>query len=798
VLHNTLVGKYTVSADDFAKFSVAKDGRMKVTGSLWSGSYEYGKIEINCFVELGEEWDWFVFNYQTRMEETFVKNKTIKKYSKTMRNPKGSKLSFPLRIEVSFVSVFDLKSVHPFSANRPYVVLTCGSVVEHSDPSNTKTKDVLDSSTSWDGLTWTVFFVSENANLIFVTYSAATVIGRFSINAERLLRYSRTKENIVEVVGDLLDDDEFTGKIVFKCKVFLDNQDDSENESDSSGPDRLILPASLSLQSVQLSNMPKLNMLRSNSPSVSITCGDFSKSSLPMLHAGASATWNKFENWIFPVKSKMIISVSVTSEGKLIGLLDINIMELQDCGKDNAGNIAFEGELLDAKSLRGNIKLVFTVSEGGDNYLTGKRFYELAVAAKKAPVLSGYSQMTLGGVPTIKNDAFDKSMNKVLMLKPVSSDSPSKLAKSSEALKEEAIQQVFPFRMIISEILVTDLKSVHILGKNSPQVKLVCGGRADSTLEVPGGGASANWTGLSTTFYVHERDTFNTAVWSKGSCIGGKIIDPLELIECSSDDKGRREYFSIVSNDAGKIVGKIKLSYILEYFSSYNIIPDPDTIIPLQKLQFPIMVTFYTISVINLKSVHPFSKNSPQVKAISGNWRAATNVSQFPGNDAKWEQLGWSLLFKGDSKIKLSVVSGSVVIGYVKVSAQEIIESVPDSAGLCEIETYIDAASEIATSKGRSDTGMIRITFSVEGNPDISDSEHSSEDEPVRIESDVLPVPDDANEASYLQTATAKTDKLVTILSVSLQDLKAVHSVAANSPYVKIHCGNFKAATKVT
>ena len=41
----------------------------------------------------------------------------------------------------------------------------------------------------------------------------------------------------------------------------------------------------------------------------------------------------------------------------------------------------------------------------------------------------------------------------------------------------------------------------------------------------------------------------------------------------------------------------------------------------------PMLVTVYTISAFDLRSVHPFSKNRPVVRAHCTRWKAATKVS---------------------------------------------------------------------------------------------------------------------------------------------------------------------------
>jgi hypothetical protein len=88
-----------------------------------------GVIEIKLFMERGQEWDWHVFDYQFREEQRIVKEKDIKKLSRRYKGTEEAPISFPLRITLSNLSLFDLKEVHVVGSIKPYLLFDCGSIV---------------------------------------------------------------------------------------------------------------------------------------------------------------------------------------------------------------------------------------------------------------------------------------------------------------------------------------------------------------------------------------------------------------------------------------------------------------------------------------------------------------------------------------------------------------------------------------------------------------------------------------------------------------------------------------------
>ena len=77
----------------------------------------------------------------------------------------------------------------------------------------------------------------------------------------------------------------------------------------------------------------------------------------------------------------------------------------------------------------------------------------------------------------------------------------------------------------------------------------------------------------------------------------------------------------------GVLRGKIKIEFIKESFSAVD--PKTSNIVRSHNLVPPLLATIYTISVFDLRPVHPFSRNIPVVRGQCGLKRWSTLVNIF-------------------------------------------------------------------------------------------------------------------------------------------------------------------------
>ncbi len=189
----------------------------------------------------------------------------------------------------------------------------------------------------------------------------------------------------------------------------------------------------------------------------------------------------------------------------------------------------------------------------------------------------------------------------------------------------------------------------------------------------------------------------------------------------------------------------------------------------------------------------------------------------------------WSLVLdKFESRLKLVVLSGSIVIGSVLLQLRQLIDQSTDDHGLCEIECFLSTSNSNANEKLSSilkktdqelaaggegskggdqrlkESGMLRLTYSYEAHSDVYlDSDTDNSDNGDAQDGDSYhPGNSTLNGEHNTIITAAKTQRKERPLNCSVQSvnatrLKAVHTLTSNSPFLTVKCGNFRAVTKV-
>jgi hypothetical protein len=329
----------------------------------------------------------------------------------------------------------------------------------------------------------------------------------------------------------------------------------------------------------------------------------------------------------------------------------------------------------------------------------------------------------------------------------------------------------FPFRITVLDIIATDLSSVHFLSKNCPHVNIACGNSNEATNQINGAGKSAIWNGLSLIFYVEKTDKIRISVWSHTSCIGLRVLDPNAFLECASDKTRIREMLLTVLDKNNNISGKLSLSFLIDNYSNFSVPIDSEGIIIPQKLAPPVLLTIFTVSVINLVSVHRFSKNSPVVKIICDSWRKSSEVNYSSGDNAKWENLMWSTVLDEDSPLRLVVMSGSVVIGSKTFFVQDFIDCIPDKNGFSDIQDNLVLSKKDGITVPCT-RGLIRVTFSVE----------------QHLES----VTNSDNESNQVKEDLDLPPMIINVCAIFVTEMNSIQILSLNSLVVQIKCDDVK------
>lgn len=780
---------------------------------LYRDDRETGRVYIKFFIELGEEWDWFVFKWNQKENHKNNLLNTIKKFSKTKVN-KEMRICFPLRVEILSISVFDLPNVHIFGGNKPYVVVNCGSVYE-------KTNALVDQNDSynWSNLFYEIHLVSDKANIIFIVYSKSLLIGRYSINGEELLQLSRTTDGLVSIFGDLLvtnGSNNFTNSLDSTEKVVvgkisiqlqMDIEDNLERQLNSNGdkiePVKLSkhiqLPTFVHVNKITVTELPSINILVKNSPQIQIACGNWEDMSRILQFAGQDGTWNGL-NWEFPMNNEMKITLKIISDEEEIGYATILPTDIMSISRsiNSHGNYLINKDIIDGKTFCGRIWIELSFPNNGDIVGVNRAITDLINKKKENDNLYlGYSQLP-GHASPDKYRSTDISV-----ISKTSSELVTETRKNTNADDDTttlSYRKKYPIRITITNIIVTDLKPVHYLSKNSPWVIINVGTNLFSTIPIINAGPTAIWSDLINNFYLtndHEQIYFT--IKSKNSVIGTIALTSLDLLKSPIDAVGVRDYKTVIFSDSSRSTGKLKINFILELYESYKAAQQLDPIFKIRNNQLPITFSLYTITLINLRSVHPFLKNLPVVKVTNSNneWAYITkNVDQY-GANAKFVDINYSKVIRSKEELILNVTSGSILIGATSVPTEVIANQLCDPKGVYEIELPLlandkqDSLFGLSVVKGNS-SGVVKLTYSMENYLEVdSDNEFSDDEESYIVDTETI-------QSLQESTASIGVAPNLQIVSITLRELESPYPSIVLSPYIKIKCGNFRTFTKVS
>lgn len=794
------IGDALTAAKEFVDLPSKENGHMVISAPLYDSSPTRdvsGHIEIQLFIERGQEWDWHVFNYQMKVKKEDELKAVMSKYSKTMRHPEDTTIVYPLRISLRSISIFDLKNVHIFQRNRPYVVFNCGSITrrvrEYDD-------DEVDNSGcyAWSELSWDAQLVSETSNIIFIAYSGTSLIGRFSVSCEELLRSQRSNSNNVELHGDFYSGSELTGKMVatVNLKIKSNNRRSKRNANNMNEEMRVRLPCLVEIESAAIEEISVGSYFGVNAlPSLRGKCGDWTEDSEKSIASQVQRDTLLYPGlgWEFPVNEKNTLRVFLMNNNKKeIGYVSLKCSDLTQYFKNADGKATVKKDLFNGQTRCGLLIMEVRFKHEGDTYAVNESLAALAAATVKAPLITGYSHTPIDvSINHFKSASIDRTGTKSLS------------TEVTKSMLQQSLQQddaKLSFRVTVTDIIATDLLSVHFLSKNSPYVNIACGSSSHSTEIVVGAGKAASWHGLSFVFFVRMVDTFRIAAWSNISSLGVKELSLAQLLECTADKDGVRELFVNLSNKSNKICGKLAMSFLVDLFDSYSIPADIEGVISPQILEPPIIMTIFTIALINLRAVHFMRKNSPIVKVSCDDHRESSTILELAGSNAKWEKLLWSFQMEASSTMKLVVLSSSIKIGLITFSCEDVLAQVPDKNGLCEVEGLLLSDAE---AKG-ADIGRVRVTFSKEAHMESpesdSESDCSTEIENIGKDSVNMSRASPDRQSQKKQRISANSNKpygKVIINGLFARDLKAVHPIAFNSPFIKIKCDNFHTETEV-
>lgn len=193
-----------------------------------------------------------------------------------------------------------------------------------------------------------------------------------------------------------------------------------------------------------------------------------------------------------------------------------------------------------------------------------------------------------------------------------------------------------------------------------------------------------------------------------------------------------------------------------------------------------ICLTMMSIEIGNLPSAHRFTKNSPWLKGAYGtlySWVAEYEESD-DGTKAAWKNLRWSFNLERNVKdrndLVITVCSKNLIIGRYVLAKDEFAD-IPDTK-----TGYFEVSGDIMSGIGQA--GKVRILF-LKGKAERPRGPMKA----IAVAETI-----GAHPTSELKQAVVASHRLfVKVVSAAVMDLKSVHFLDVNCPFIAVEVGDW-------
>jgi hypothetical protein len=726
-----------------------------------------GKFEISIFVEKGQEWDWYIKDYVTNKKHIADVKHQIANLSKTMKKfDVEDFLDFPIYLAVDSILLVDVKSVHWFHKNRLYIIVDAGTNEISTIDDNPLINNVLrdDYSAEWKFLNWNFLITKPDLQLIFKVYSLNIFIGQFNLSGKTILEKTSKTTKEIEFFGEIVNYQQqhqsngsrnkaVNGKIHIKCNILpetfkerkLLQLDALENSHDDSIVDVASyrknakvkgITSNISLPCVVTVQRIELHLLSPTQEPIDAHSLKYIEIFMSCCHIHFGTEVKKLNNpknpsvnnlsWVFPVTKLMNISLVIAWNRSKKAYANMKsdqftllkkVASFNEATNVNEQTFSQKIQLHDDTSFCGYITLHGVVTHERET----ERVLSLLEEAEHTAFLRAEAEEIIPGnkLDKFSHNPLLEERRKYLEEKTAI---PWKDIEFTELLIANKPQQYNNINLIISEIILTDLKNKYFLKKNSPKVDLLTGSAGGSTSMRENAGKEAIWTGLEMTLPIERDSSLRILVQSYRDILGECSFTFDSLFQSLSDPVGTRELSSIITikGQEGVETGKFRCRYQIVNKLKPKV---EESRLELRKdfhMNYPIMIVLFNVSVLNLKQVHRFSKNSPYVKIARTSKRQndviSTTKLQSAGSYGKWINLFYEVILDNDTaKVYFQVLSDSIVIGTAIASAEQLLHSSPNKLGVSEMDIQLTGVDQVET------VGDIRISYTVEPYVDVPD-----------------------------------------------------------------------------
>ena len=802
----SVIGRFSISGADLNKLPRTKAGYVEILGPLTAmppaQPIQTGRITVSCKMDISNAI--FVAAGQHTLEDLATIADTTVDYSTvtyiTDYTPIPPRGILPVRAKLLYIAVAGIPPIRGGKPYSPCVLVQCGRWFQSTEVLKEKGGNA-----EWQDLDW-FFPINDRMDFTFKVINSSSKtetkqMGMFTCTARDFVDYPRNKVNNLEQIENLTDGATIIGKIKFIVhfdhegdegfvtdmidKALKIEQEEQEalkrktkdaafqisgygdgvampgvetsdgyklNETKpfmyaflpeskfGSHPDRI--PFRMTITSALAIDMRPVHVFASNSPHLNASCGSWAAITQTIVNAGVAATWGAL-SWAFFVYEKKNVRIAVWSEEKLIGTATFSPEDLLYNTVDKVGKSTITAPIMNGAVSGGQVRI---------NYFLESMFDEIQLDAHRF-------------------------LPEVIAIEP-------------------------PIRMTLFTVSCNGLRSVHLFTRNSPLVKVACGRYFASTKPITNAGKNAKWEEVGWSIYITDETFLKITVQSDSVVIGFIILQARELVAMPIDKYGLTEIEAYLNDGRTQgDSGRIRIVCRLESHFEEEEVPsdDEEEVVEMKDNQiwktFPdgttscIQIPRIThaevlgISVLDLKSVHVFTSNSPFCIMETGQFISATSVQPFKGNKASWLDLGWSYFLTASSSIKISVNSGTKIIGQVSFTTRDlyVIEK-DDLDRTLLVQTILYEGVPMGTLKVQ-----YKITVA-------KDKEQYKLADELKEDVDFKRFNFDDNGAKAV--VDLKVPVLVKVVRASVIDLAQIHGgFLTNSPYIQMTCGGFSRET---
>lgn len=613
--------------------------------------------------------------------------------------------------------------------------------------------------------------------------------------------------------------------------------------------EQLTFPVKVEIIAVNVFELRQFRFFEKNTPNVKLEVGLNKFRTTPIKNAGEAAEWHHL-CWKFLMKEKNNIIIEVCNRDYTVCRLSISGSKLISIPRDITGVCEIVESMQKDSVYLGSLRILIMLSnDESPPPSDDEDDARVNSSSRKSPTnASPKSKLSLNDkddgvdVDDAKSDDSRNSGG--------SQTAPPAGITLQSLIDEVAHESVGDAYVTVISITIADLDddvSDFTANKEPFYVTSYCGPVTETTGEYKGTGL-ARWENLDFTFSITKDMRLRFSLYAGKKRIGVTSFGFEQLRLSSRNKASTADIFGILNDSEGNIIGKVRIvcrfkidgggqmstekreqkvndffrgSYLDNSVSDngHNIADNEDKFneqrhsavsqdiqskYPIDdiapKIELPIRVLLASISLSELRSVHTFSSNSPYIQMKCGSWARKTATMNHAGKNAVWESIDFSfLLLRPESSFEVLVFSGNKLIGSATIFGKELVVKSLDTNG------NIDMSMELKF--GEQDAGDIRMLMSfIPLTPEELEGLNQEADDDGRERSNSLSTtitrryelePDETVISYESLTSGDVVYVRLKFIAFAAADLRPVHTLGPNSPFIIITYGGQSFSTEV-